>query len=156
MSGGWQSQLHEDVGVVFLDRADGQDELLGDARVGAALGHQLEHLALARRQPVERVVRLPFREEEGYDLRVERSSPFCNTPDGLDEVGDVEDAVLEEIANAAAGVREQLGCVGELDVLLAHCGAAALEENDVAPDAVVHSETLADAHDAEADALVQA
>ena len=77
---------------MLLHRTDGEDELLRDAGVGAVLGHQTEHLTLARRQAVERIVRPPAREEQRYDFRIERGSTLRHTPHGVDEVGDVEDA----------------------------------------------------------------
>ena len=48
--GGGQAKLGEDVGNVLFDRADGQEELLGDAGVRAAFGHETEHLTLPRAQ----------------------------------------------------------------------------------------------------------
>jgi hypothetical protein len=51
-----QLELREDPGHVLLDGAFGDHQLLGDRRVGAALGHQPEHLALARRQLLQRVL----------------------------------------------------------------------------------------------------
>ena len=49
-----EPQLLEDPAHVLLDGALGDDEGPGDAGVRAALGHQPEHLALARREPVVR------------------------------------------------------------------------------------------------------
>jgi hypothetical protein len=49
LGGGREAQLPEDARHVLLDGAFGDDEPLGDARVRASLGHQLEDLALARR-----------------------------------------------------------------------------------------------------------
>ena len=43
--------------------------------------------------------------------------PVRNAPNGVDEVGDVHDPVLEQVADAAAAVGEELGRVGQLDVL---------------------------------------
>ena len=55
-SDGRQPELAEDVRDVLLDRALGDHQALGDRRVRAALGHQPEHVALARGQLVERAV----------------------------------------------------------------------------------------------------
>src|SRR6266545_7138314 len=44
-----QAKLLEDARDVLLHRALGDHEALGDALVRAALGHQLEHLALTGR-----------------------------------------------------------------------------------------------------------
>jgi hypothetical protein len=53
--GGGQVQLGEDVADVLLDRAGADPQGLGDAVVGAALGHQLEDLQLAGGEAVQRV-----------------------------------------------------------------------------------------------------
>jgi hypothetical protein len=44
---GGKVELEEDRADVRLDGSLGEPEAFGDAGVGAALGHQLEHLALA-------------------------------------------------------------------------------------------------------------
>ena len=51
-----EPELVEDAGHVALHGGDGHDQLGRDAAVGAALGHQRHHLALARRELVERAV----------------------------------------------------------------------------------------------------
>src|SRR6188472_1107623 len=51
-----QSELGEDAGDVLLHGPLRHDELLRDARVGAAFRHEAEHLALPRRELVDRVV----------------------------------------------------------------------------------------------------
>src|SRR5256885_11008477 len=44
-----QVQLHEDVVDVLADRALADSQALGDRGVRAALGHQLQHVAIAER-----------------------------------------------------------------------------------------------------------
>ena len=107
----------EDVRDVLLDGADGQRERLGDARVGAALGHQPEHLELARCQALERAVRAAAGEELRDDLRIERGAALGDPADGVDELVHVHHAVLQQVADAAPSVREKLGRVLLLDVL---------------------------------------
>src|SRR5215207_5963207 len=51
-----QAELLEDARDVLLHGALGDHEPLGDALVRAALRHQLEHFALARRYRRERIV----------------------------------------------------------------------------------------------------
>ena len=51
-----QTELREDVRHVLLDRARRDEEPLPDRMVRTALRHQLENLALARREPLDRVV----------------------------------------------------------------------------------------------------
>src|SRR2546423_10327321 len=65
-AGGGQPELPEDARDVLLDRPDGDHELVGDPLVRAPGSHQLEHLALARGQPDERVVRA-LAGDEGLD-----------------------------------------------------------------------------------------
>src|SRR5215207_3284322 len=51
-----EAELREDGGDVLLDAAPAQLELIADRLVGAALGDQREHLALARAERRERSV----------------------------------------------------------------------------------------------------
>ncbi len=47
------AEFGEDVAGVLLDDGRADAERVGDAGVGAALGHELEHLALAGREEIE-------------------------------------------------------------------------------------------------------
>jgi hypothetical protein len=58
---------------VLGDGAVADHELFGDARVGAALGHERQNLAFARRQPVERVT-VPAEQQLGHDFRIQRGT----------------------------------------------------------------------------------
>ena len=73
---------------------------LGDRVVRAALGHQPEHLALARAQLRQRVLAPAAAEQARDDLGVERAAALPDAPDGVDEALDVGDAVLEQVADA--------------------------------------------------------
>src|SRR5262245_57394336 len=66
-----QPQLREDARYVLLDRTGRDEETLPDRLVRAALGHQLEHLALSRRERCERVARATAPDELGDDEGVE-------------------------------------------------------------------------------------
>src|SRR6187455_670776 len=112
-------ELAEDRAHVRLDGSLRQPELLRDPRVRAALRHQPEHLALARRQLVERVVAGLGDEELLDDLRVERAAAAAHTRCRLEELVDVQDAVLQEVAEAAARA-DELDRVVRLDVLREH------------------------------------
>ena len=101
---------------VRLDRLLGQPQPLGDARVGAALGHQPEHLPLARGELVERVACRGASISVRDDLGVECGAAAGDAPGGIEEVVHVEHAVLEQVAEAAAGADEVDGVPG-LDVL---------------------------------------
>src|SRR5437868_13680063 len=71
LGGGRQPELHEDARHVLLDGAHGHEHPLGDRLVRTAFRHQLEHLALARRQLGERIVAAAATHEPRDDLRVE-------------------------------------------------------------------------------------
>jgi hypothetical protein len=71
------AELHQDVAHVRLDRALAQVEPPGDACVGQALRHELEHLAL--RQLRERVVFAARSDETPDDVRIEREASAGDT-----------------------------------------------------------------------------
>ena len=79
------AELGEDARDVLLDGVRRDDQRLGDALVRAPLGHQLEHLALARRQLVERIVAAAAAEHVRDDRRVERRAAGGDAPDGVGE-----------------------------------------------------------------------
>ena len=59
-------------------------------------------------------------EQLGDDLGVERGAAVADPMHGFDEVGDVGDAVLEQVADALGVGREELPCVLVLHVLREH------------------------------------
>ena len=85
--------------------------------VRPALRHQLEHLALARRESLERIVAAVPPDELRDDERVQGRTALRHALDGRDELVDVGDAVLEEIAEPLGVLREQLDGVRMGDVL---------------------------------------
>ena len=105
---GRQAELREDARHVLLDRAQGDEEPLRDRLVRAALGHQLEHLALARRQLGERVVLAAAADELRDDLGVERRAALADAPHRRGELLHVGDPVLEQVADAL-GARRRAG-----------------------------------------------
>ena len=102
---------------MLLDRAQRHEHALGDRLVRAPFGHQLEHLALARSQRIQRVVGSPAPEELADDGRVERRSALADAPHGRGELLQVGDAVLQEVADTFGALGEQIHCVRRLDVL---------------------------------------
>ncbi len=115
VAGVLEAELLEDGGDVLLDGADADDEALGDGGVGAALRHQLEDLALARGQRRQRVG--AAHQQLAHDLRVEHRAAGRDSGDGVAQLVEGGDAVLEEVAGAALAAREELLCIGALDVL---------------------------------------
>ena len=117
--GGADAQLVEDPGHVLLDRGLAHDERLGDAEVGLALRHRGEHIALARRQVVERAA-APSSQHPADDLGIERAAARRHPLDGVRERRDVADALLEQVADALGTVADQVERVGLLVELRQH------------------------------------
>ena len=112
-----QVELGEDVGDVLFDRPLGDHELLGDGRVGAALGHQGEHLSLPGAQHRDGVGLPGGPQQLGHHLGIERGPPRGDPTQGLDEVAHVGHPVLQQVADPGRVVGQQLGRVAGLDVL---------------------------------------
>src|SRR5215469_14653096 len=122
-----QAELREDVVDVLFHRAVADEQRGGDGRVGAPFGHQREHLALAGGEGRERVT--AARQQLRDDLGVQRAASRRHPVQGLEELGQVRDPVLEQVADAVRPVGQQLGGVAFLHVLRehqhAHLGPAA-------------------------------
>lgn len=88
--------------------------------VGASLRHELEHVAFARAQQGRGMQGRGAAEQLGDHLGVHRGAAGRDAPQRLDEVGGVEHAVLEQVADSARAVGEQLAGVDLLDVLRQH------------------------------------
>src|SRR4051812_3893349 len=97
------AQLLEDAPHMGLDGSFGDDERFGDGGVRETLGHEREYLSFARRQFGYRVVESGRREEPAHDLGVECGPTRGDSLQRVEEVLDVQDAVLEQIAEAAGG-----------------------------------------------------
>ena len=79
-----------------------------------------EHLALTRRQRLQRVLAAAAAEQQRDDLGVERGAAAGDAAHGVGEGVHVGDAVLEQVAGALRRLRQQLERVGLLDVLGEH------------------------------------
>ena len=73
----------------------------------------------------ERVVLAPPPDELRDDLGVERRAALAHAPHGVGELGDVRDAVLQQVADALGALGEQVERVLGLDVLREHEHAGA-------------------------------
>src|SRR5438309_8822108 len=102
-----ETKLAEDRAHVRLDRLRAEKELGADARVRSSLGHQFQHLALAWTEVVDRIVLPPLADELRDDLCIHRGPAARNALHRLDEVVDLEHAVLEQIAEALRTFTEQ-------------------------------------------------
>src|SRR3954471_3649292 len=115
-----QIELAEDVGDVLLHGARRDDHRTGDRRVGTTLGHQREHLVLARRQRPQRalVPGVAVAHQLLDDLAVQRRAAVGDAADRRHERLHVPHPLLEQVPDPALAVGvEQLGGVDRLDVL---------------------------------------
>jgi hypothetical protein len=81
---------------------------------------ELQHLALTRREPLERVALPAAPDELRDDRRVECRAALRDAPHRGRELLHVRDAVLEQVADTLGALRQQLHRVGRLDVLRQH------------------------------------
>ncbi len=105
---------------MLLDRPAGDDQGGRDPGVGAALGHQGEHLALARGQRGQALGVAAGAEELADHLGVEGGAAGGDPGQRVGELGHVGDPVLEQVADAGGAALQQLGRVPGLDVLGEH------------------------------------
>src|SRR6185436_5633490 len=94
--GGGDRELGEDRADVLLDRALAEDERLCDPRVRPPLRHQPEYVERPRGEDAERPT--PG-DELSHDLGVERGAALGDAAHGVEEVADVPDTLLQEIAH---------------------------------------------------------
>jgi hypothetical protein len=92
--------------LLHRGRLDGQPR--GDALVRQPFGHQRQHLALTRRERLERIGAPAAAEHPRDDLGVERRAALGDGAHRVDEVAEIGDPVLEEIADAVCVVADEL------------------------------------------------
>ena len=80
-------------------------------------GHVFEDFAFARGQRRDRLIGRAAAEQLRNDLGIHRRPAAGDLPHRVDELVDVEDAVLEQVSDPAGPVGEQFACVELLDVL---------------------------------------
>lgn len=117
VGGGWEVEFGEDVVDVFADGFFGDVEASCDGGVGASFGHFGEDLAFAGGELGEGALVVLAGEELGDDGGVHGGAAVGDAADGFDELADVEDAVFEEVADAAGVVGEEFAGVELFDVL---------------------------------------
>jgi hypothetical protein len=110
-----EPELPEDRVHVRLDGLRADDELLADPAVRQPFGHQRQHLALARRELAERIVLASPPEELADDLGIDRRPSLPDAPDGVQEVVDLEHAVLQQVAEAVGPLADERQRVRRLD-----------------------------------------
>ena len=99
-----------------------QEEGLGDRRVVLPLGHLAQHVALTRRQLVQRrlLAASVLRDQRLDDLRIDHRAAFCHSADRGDELTDVLHALLQEVGASRAPVLQERERVGRVRVLAEH------------------------------------
>ena len=111
-----QPELREDRRHVLLGAAQRDPGPLGDRRVRAALGEELEHLALARGERLQRPVVVAGVEQPRDDVRVERGPAGGDAAQRAGEVVEVGHAVLEQVAEPGGVLGEHARRDAVLDV----------------------------------------
>jgi hypothetical protein len=84
-----EPELGEDARDVALDCPLAHEELPRDRTVGSPFGHEVEHLALAPGERIERPLVAPASEHHGDDLRIEHRATGGDAPHGVREPLDV-------------------------------------------------------------------
>jgi hypothetical protein len=120
VGGDVQVEPGEDAVHMGLHRLGAEEQALADGLVGAALGHEGEHLALSLGQLLDGIARASSADQLRHHLRINHRSTGGNAAHGVDHLVHVGDAVLEQVADAAGAVLQQLHGVMWLDVLGEH------------------------------------
>jgi hypothetical protein len=105
---------------VCLDGALGHEQAARDRAVGEALRDEAEGLAFARGQLAERVVPALPSDESRADGRVDNRLSLADAAERIDEDGDVDHALLQQIADPFGMLLQQRHRVARLDVLGEH------------------------------------
>ena len=108
--------------ITFSTDRSVRNERLGDRRVVLPLGHLAQHVALARRQLVERRLLAPrvLRHQRLDDLRVDHRPAVCDGADRGDELVEILHALLQEVGATLAATLEEREHVARDRVLAEH------------------------------------
>jgi hypothetical protein len=109
------AQLHENAAHVLLDRALRDPQLVGDAGIRPALGHESQHFSFPRREVLQGVVDTAGGEQFLDESRIDDRGALEDPVERGEEVLHVADPVLEQVAGAPSA-REQLRGLLHLDV----------------------------------------
>src|SRR3954447_23344749 len=102
-----QLKLRQDAVHVLLNGSLRDPEAPADAGIGAPLGHQREHVALATGELFERILDIPRRHEFLNQRGVDDRSATTYSSYGVEELVDIGDATLEQLAGAAAARKQR-------------------------------------------------
>src|SRR3954447_647777 len=92
-----QAELRQDAVHVLLNGSLRDPEAPADAGIGAPLGHQREHLALATGELLERILDIPRRHELLNQTGVDDRTTTTYSPQGVEELVDIGNATLEQV-----------------------------------------------------------
>src|SRR5579871_409315 len=112
-----QSELRKDARHVTLDRRYGNDERFGDSLIGPTLSHKTEHLPLAVRQVIDRVMPAPTLDETADDFGIDHRAAGSDAMDGVDEALNVSHAMLQQVADTLGSVAEEVDGIAVLEEL---------------------------------------
>ena len=100
---------------MLMDRAFADPQLAGNTGVRPALGHELEDLALARREVAKRILDSPSGDEVLHQPRVDDRTAVGDPLDRLKKVVHLGDPALQQIADPAP-LGEQVHRTVDLDM----------------------------------------
>ena len=96
-----ERQLAQDAADMLMDSAFADPQLAGNTSVRPALGHQLENLALARREVAKRISDSPGPDELFHQPRVDDRTAVGDPLERPEKVPHLGDPALQQIANPA-------------------------------------------------------
>ena len=106
---GWvELERLEDARDMLLHSRLADQERLGDAPVGLAFRHRLEHFSVPCAEPFDRPVALAAAQHTRDDLGVERGAASSDARDRIDEGLNVTDALLQQVANPIGSIADEL------------------------------------------------
>jgi hypothetical protein len=109
-------KLAEDVPDVLLDGTFGHPEPVCDRGVGASFCHQLNYLPLPRCEDFERVRPQRSADQVDDELGIENDPSFADSLEGIEQLVDVGDGVLEQVADTGRSRLEELDYLARFDV----------------------------------------
>jgi hypothetical protein len=112
-----QVELLEDLRNVRLDGFGGQEQRLADRAVGVALGDQLEYVALAVGQLVERTALALASNQARDDRGVDHALAIVDAPQRVGEHGEIRHPLLQKVARPCGRLLEQPHRVARLQVV---------------------------------------
>jgi signal transduction histidine kinase len=108
-------ELHENAAHVLLDGSRGDEERACDAGIRTTLGHQRENFALPGAEDVERVAHVAGGDELAHEHGIDDRTAAYDPLERVDEVVDVGDATLQDVA-ATRAAGEEVGRLLDVDV----------------------------------------